>query len=246
MSFTADAWTCLNGQSYFGIIVHFISNDWKMHSTALDSIPALGQRTGKAIAKGSCKCLKEYQLQTKVQGITVDNAAANTTFMRELELLMIEEGYSFDHVNQNFRCLSNILNLAVQDVLQLIKVETLSLLIIPPVMAIRRLRHTPMMNFLRNIRIVKKTKVTNLEPIDNSFHPHTAIKNFRETFKKIRYSEKMQRILRNFCEAGDIKYRKPIIDTRWDSTYNMIRQSLKIKTLLSLLLSQCTELPNVD
>ncbi|XP_026318555.1 peroxidase-like [Hyposmocoma kahamanoa] len=65
------------------------------------------------IARIFHKCLLEYTLADKIQGITVDNATANTKFMYELGKLLPH----FDSDNQHFRCIAHILNLGVQDLL---------------------------------------------------------------------------------------------------------------------------------
>lgn len=55
----------------------------------------------------------------KVQGITVDNASANTSFLQHLST-KIE---NFDFENQHFRCIAHIMNLGVQDMLKELKIQ---------------------------------------------------------------------------------------------------------------------------
>lgn len=69
------------------------------------------------------KCVQEYELQAKIQGITLDNVVANSTFILEFSKLMKAAGYEFDADNQHFRCFAHILNLGVQDVLKKINVD---------------------------------------------------------------------------------------------------------------------------
>lgn len=88
ISFTIDGWTSYEGRSYYGITAHFVGDDWKLHSMAVDFVPALGEHSGKAIARIFFECIEKYELQERVQGITVDNASANTTFMKELQKQM--------------------------------------------------------------------------------------------------------------------------------------------------------------
>lgn len=54
------------------------------------------------IAKIFHKCLLEYNIADKIQGITVDNAIANTKFVYELGKLLP----NFDSDNQHFRCIA--------------------------------------------------------------------------------------------------------------------------------------------
>lgn len=80
-SFTVDAWTALNKNSYYGITIHFIDESWHIVPITLDVVASKGRRAGVDIAKQFLKVLEEYHLKEDVMGITVDNVAANTKFM---------------------------------------------------------------------------------------------------------------------------------------------------------------------
>lgn len=97
MSFTVDGWISIANKFFYGITVHYIDNEWNYKSMVLNFIPSHGQHTGKDIAQIFKKCLIEFNLENKVQGITVDNASANTTFMYELSKIVPD----FDHENQH-------------------------------------------------------------------------------------------------------------------------------------------------
>lgn len=86
----------------------------------LDFIPSHGRHTGQDISSIFYKCLVKFKLEQKVQGITVDNASANTLFMAELGKLLP----SFDPVNQHFQCIAHILNLGVQDLMKNLTLQT--------------------------------------------------------------------------------------------------------------------------
>lgn len=238
VSFTVDGWTSCNGRSYYGITVHFIGDDWKMHSLALDFIPAQGEHTGKAIAKTFFKFLENYAIQEKVQGITVDNASANTTFMAELKYLMEDAGYKFDNVNQHFRCFAHIMNLAVQDVLKILKVHD------NDDQKVNDFENEPVHDMNDDDTNEANDEFSDVKFEDDDFgdsNPFTAITKLRNTFKKIRNSKQIQKIIKSFCDAAGIKYLKPILDvsTRWNSTDNMICVGIKMKKILNLLWSEC-------
>ena len=99
-AFTLDAWSAKNFKSYYGITIHFIDFDWKLQSIALDLIAS----EGKHKAKLFFEAVRFFEVDARIQGITVDNAAANTTFMKKLSVLMKNEGIEFDGDNQHFRC----------------------------------------------------------------------------------------------------------------------------------------------
>jgi len=44
--FTIDRWTTINGKSYYGITGHFITDDFKYHSIALDFATSNGKHSG--------------------------------------------------------------------------------------------------------------------------------------------------------------------------------------------------------
>ena len=66
------------------------------------------------------KILQDFNILDKIQGITMDNAAANTTFIKELGTMMEKQQLKFNIEDQHFRCFVHILNLGVQDVLKLL------------------------------------------------------------------------------------------------------------------------------
>ena len=45
--------------------------------------------------------------------ITADNAANNTTFLKELEYVCHQKEIKFDHKKNNIRCLAHVINLTV-------------------------------------------------------------------------------------------------------------------------------------
>lgn len=231
-SFTVDGWTSMNFRSYYGVTIHFIDDNWQLQSLALDFIPSCGRHCGKDIAEVFFKCIKEYGLENKIQGITLDNAAANTTFMSELNILMAENDLSFDNINQHFRCFAHILNLGVQDIMKMLKVD-----------------------FLESESDILDSLISKAENIDdeklnhddldedelfeitsNDFSPSSAICKLRSTFIKIRKSEQLQNKLNDFCNITKTKYIKPILDvkTRWNSTHDMIEVGISLKNSLNL------------
>lgn len=91
---------------------------------ALDFIPSKGKHTGKDIANFFYDSLKKIRILRKIQGITADNASVNTTFMEKLENKFSKSGtLTFDAEDQHFRCFCHIINLAVQDVLSVLKLD---------------------------------------------------------------------------------------------------------------------------
>lgn len=67
-SFAIDGWTARNGESFYGLTIHFIDENWQYHSTALDFIPSNGKHTGKDIADIFMSALESYNIHYKLQG----------------------------------------------------------------------------------------------------------------------------------------------------------------------------------
>lgn len=84
----------------------------------MDFVPSHGKHTGKDIAKIFFESVRSYGIENKIQGITVDNASANTKFMEELHVLMAADDIIFDLDTQHFRCFAHILHLGVQDIVK--------------------------------------------------------------------------------------------------------------------------------
>lgn len=212
ISFTIDGWTSINYKSYYGITAHFIDKHWNIQSIVLDFLPSHGHHTGKDIASVFYSCLQEYELIDKIQGITVDNAAANTTFIKELENLLRENylDHPFNSEDAHFRCFAHIINLGVQDTLKLLKLE--------------------------------HEEVEGIDESDNEDRMDENIENLelspinkiRFLFKKIKKSEQKQNLLKTLCEAANLKYISVNIDvsTRWNSTCDMLVVAIKLKRAL--------------
>ena len=194
------------------------NDNWKLQSIALDLIASEGRHKGVDIAKLFFKTVKFFEIENKIQGITVDNASANTTFMKELDILMKKEGVEFNSQDQNFRCFAHILNLEVKDVLKLINSPTnedAKLTIDESITD----EYAETDNYLDSDEEA-------LEVEDNFAHIIIKIRNIS---KKIRHSEVLTNRLNSFCKAANIPFVKPILDvvTRWNSTFDMLASNLQ-------------------
>lgn len=72
------------------------------------------------------KSLKNLEITNKTQGITVENASVNTTFLAELETKFLLDDISFSSEDQHFRCFAHIINLAVQEVLVKLRLDNVA------------------------------------------------------------------------------------------------------------------------
>lgn len=219
-----DGWTSIRGRSYYSITVHYIDDCWSLQSLALDFIPSKGKHSGADIATMFFKCLKECKLLDKLQGITVDNASVNTTFMNELQILMERNGKTFDPENQHFHCFPHAINLSVQALLKELKVD-------------EDQSGDGEMNYDddegsddddEDIQPEDETKERKSCPI---------ILRLRNICKKLRKSEQLTLKLKNYCQAFDEKLIQIPLDvsTRWNSTHDMLAAGLKMRKAISAL-----------
>ncbi|XP_057335436.1 uncharacterized protein LOC130674183 [Microplitis mediator] len=205
-----------------------------------DSIPTHGKHTGKDIASIFYKYLVQYGLEHKIQGITVDNASANTRFMIELQKLLS----SFDSENQYFQCMAHIFNLGVQDMLKNLGLtfndddEDRTVEFEDP--------DSDTDNDNDNDDTVQAadtmTDDGNSSLIEDSSN---TLMKLRSIISKIRRSKIVYKKFNSACETAGVPTRmRPTLDcpTRWNSTYDMIGTASKLKGGITMLCSITPEL----
>ena len=201
---------------------HYIDGDWDLQSLTLEFTPANGAHAGSDIAKIFRNFLEEYQLQTKVQGMTLDNAASNTKFIAEFKLLMDQDGIEFDAENQHFRCIAHIENLAVQDFLKELRLQNDDEI-------------EPDYEIEEDEIIVEEAENKN----------HSPIGKLKKLFIKLKYSEQLRHKLQCSCITTNTRMMAPSNDvkTRWHSTDDMIAKALRMQKAINLL---CISNPNLQ
>lgn len=220
LSFTIDGWTSISGRSYYGITTHFIDDDWELQSITLDFVPAHGKHTGKDIALTFFKSLEDKGLGHKLQGITMDNASANTTFIKELQELIPDLNVEDCH----FRCFGHVINLAVQDLFKLLKLNS---------------EANSANEELSDDSVDEDAEVEEIQ--DNS----NAICKIRSLFSKIKRSEQLLIKFRSACEAtGNSRQMTPVLDvpTRWNSSDDMLQVALNGRNGLGVLCQNVADL----
>ena len=122
-TFTTDGWAADHKtESFYGITTHFIDERWILRSITLHFRPPRAKHSGKDLANIFFQALKDYEIEGKIQGITVDNVSSNKTFIAYLSTLLNLEGIKFSFTDQHFKCMAHVINLGLQDVLKLLKV----------------------------------------------------------------------------------------------------------------------------
>ncbi|KYN13648.1 hypothetical protein ALC57_14161 [Trachymyrmex cornetzi] len=144
------------------------------------------------IAKMFFTSLKGYGILHKVQGITVDNCAANSTFIQEFTNLMANDGFQFDSQNQHFRCVAHVLNLAVQSAISLFKV------------------------YKEDRELEDDDDSDNSNDEIEECDQLSPFFKLRMIFKKLKRSEQLQIEFRNFCNLFSEKIKQHM--TKWCAT----------------------------
>lgn len=219
ISFTIDGWTSLAHRSYYGITAHFIDDDWILHSLVIDFLSSNGHHTGRDIAELFHSVIRKYCLEKKVQGITVDNASANTKLMEELSKIMI----NFKASEQHYRCLAHLLNLAVQDFLKILRIDDI--------------KDTDENSDGEENDTDDENTKDDEEFYSENLGRTSPLSKLRSLFSLLKNSEQRRNKLISCCTVCNVKFLAPNIDvtTRWNSTYDMLTLAFKMKPALNML-----------
>ena len=105
-SLTTDMWTGCHSRSYMAVTAHIVSDDWEIKSFCLATCEVTSAHTANNIAAELSAVIAEWKLDTKVIGITTDNARNVKNAVDSLE---------FTH----FGCIGHTLQLSINKGLQL-------------------------------------------------------------------------------------------------------------------------------
>lgn len=115
ISITLDGWTSKNFLAFVAIRGHWLDKDWNYQSKLFDFAYVEGDHSGLNHSRILTDCLIRLGIPySKILAITLDNATSNDTIFHWLEEISAESCH--------IRCMAHIINLAVQDILQILKV----------------------------------------------------------------------------------------------------------------------------
>ncbi|CAB4474251.1 unnamed protein product [Rhizophagus irregularis] len=121
ISFAINAWTSSNNFSFLGITAYWVTENWKLKSFLLDFIKLEGLHSGANIKDAFLKSLKNFNIESKILGVTTDNASNNITFLKAVESDLSQKYIYYDSDNKHVHCLAHVINLAAQQVLTTLK-----------------------------------------------------------------------------------------------------------------------------
>ena len=116
VSITTDMWTSVQNIHYMVVTCHFVDSNFKLHKFILSFVDVPPPYSGINIFDSLFKCLTEWNIETKVATLTVDNAKNNDVVARNMrQNLNLQKKLPLDGKLFHVRCCAHILNLLVQD-----------------------------------------------------------------------------------------------------------------------------------
>ncbi|CAG8805997.1 6908_t:CDS:2, partial [Gigaspora rosea] len=88
---STDLWTSPHNKGFISVTAHYIDEDWTLRETLINFSLLNRKHDGINISNGFFKVIKAYGITLKLLAITLDNAANNGTFVRELEIKLKNE-----------------------------------------------------------------------------------------------------------------------------------------------------------
>ena len=114
VALTVDIWSSLKFESFLGITIHFIDENWMLQHFILDVFRFKGSHTGETIANEIYNTLAEFGLETKIIAITTDNGSNMI-----LGINILKETLTNNLIH--CRCVAHVLNLVVVSGLNIIE-----------------------------------------------------------------------------------------------------------------------------
>jgi hypothetical protein len=219
LALSLDVWTSENQIAIMGIIGHWISPDFEKREELLEFTEINGPHSGENLAEVVLKMLDELDIAPKLLTITGDNAGNNGTLCDSLHDQLLKK---YDNDDDRFRirplmrfrgrqsfipCLAHVLNLICKDVLASLKAGS-----------------------AREAKAILDDMAIHTSPAFNSLHSTKgAIMKIRLLTLWIARSPRRRQDWKEVSPSKKVSYD---VDTRWNSTYLMIQDALRLQTEL--------------
>ena len=112
--FTFDMWTSPNYRAFLGVVVHWMDENLRLHSTVLGLRRFRGRHTGENQAKHFWDIIKTYQITEKIGYLTLDNTSNNDTALQHIAKYLPELGQEFNPTQRRLHWFGHIINLIVK------------------------------------------------------------------------------------------------------------------------------------
>ena len=176
MSITCDVWTSKNQLSFFGVTVHFIDSNWKFHNLLIAFKYLEEDHDGISLCNALMNVFEDFEIASRILGITADNASNNTTMLEEMEKIYNEKypAAGFSLLWNKIECFAHIVNLAGQQILK---------------------------NFKNPLDVDNYEPDSNSDDLMN-----TSLSRLSFLVRKIRRSPKIRRLMKRICHEKGMKY----------------------------------------
>lgn len=219
LALSLDVWTSENQIAIMGIMGHWISPEFEKREELLEFTDINGPHSGENLAEIVLKMLEELDIAPKLLTITGDNAGNNGTLCDSLHDELLKK---YDNDDDRFRirplmrfrgrqsfipCLAHVLNLICKDVLASLRAGS-----------------------AREAKAMLDDLAVNTSSAFNSLHSTKgAIMKIRLLTLWIARSPQRRQDWKEVSPGKQVSYD---IDTRWNSTYVMIQDALRLQTEL--------------
>jgi hypothetical protein len=220
IALSLDVWTSKNQLPIFGIIGHWLTEDFKYKERILDFTELHGVHSGENLAAAVEALLVELHLESKLIAITGDNASNNEAMAHELHESLKKRLSSpplFQGLESYVRCLAHILNLIVKDILRALKSGSIE---------------------------DASTACDSLQ-IGKPLATQSALSRLRVSLLWIHRSPQRRQKWKESCKLEGLpdKYIEYDVDTRWNSTYRMLDSGLLAQRQIDIFLKYQAEFP---
>lgn len=226
IALSLDAWTSSNSLPVLAIVGHWLTADFEYRHKVIEFTELQGPHSGENLAATVETCLLELDLVSKLLSITGDNASNNEAMVSDLHRRLsarlevqgkLETELRFQGSYSYIRCLAHILNLIVKDILR---------------------------NLGSGSRAEADRACDNLGS-GSPILTESALGKLRILALWIQRSPQRRQKWKDLCKLQNLpdKYIEYDVDTRWNSTYRMIKDGLSAKRQVNEFLNLQREFP---
>ena len=225
IALSLDVWTSKNSKPILGVIGHWLDSDFHYQERVLEFAEMHGAHTEENMADLLGSTLGELGIEHKILTITADNATNNESLMSELYFNLKEkflgvgekDAFHFQGADSYIRCLAHVLNLIVSDILSALKSGD----------------HKTAVN------------ACDLMQENKDIGMHSVLSRLRIMSLWIARTPQRKQQWKLICQTNRLndKFIEYDVDTRWNSTFRMIRDALQAKQQIKKWIDSQTYLP---
>lgn len=211
ISLSLDGWTSKNNKAIFGVIGHWITPDFQYKERLLNFAEIKGYHGGENMAGMVQAVLEELGLERKLLAITADNASANGVLVESLydnlKDRIPKQDLCFEGRGSYMRCIAHVMYLIASKILATLRAGS-----------------------FQEADSICDRMTSNSQQVE----PLSALSRLRVMVLWSHRTPQRQEQWEFVCQSNRLNDRfiEYDVDTRWNSTYRMIKQALESKLQL--------------